>query len=76
MQWLSTTLRLSMQRSLESWYRLTTPEPLPPDDDASDRYETRCQTRLASAMLLVLALLWVAGSPLGAAMLIVFVAGS
>jgi signal transduction histidine kinase len=80
MQWQTTTLRMRMRRSLDGWFRLTTPEPNA-EDETVKWHQIRRQTRLASSILLVLGLLWVAGaplgflSPLGASMIVVFVEG-
>jgi signal transduction histidine kinase/DNA-binding response OmpR family regulator len=80
MQWQTTTLSMRMRRSLDGWFRLTTPEPNA-EDETVKWHEIRRQTRLASSILLVLGLLWVAGaplgflSPLGASMIVVFVEG-
>lgn len=80
MQWQTTTLSMRMRRSLDGWFRLTTPEPNA-EDESVKWHKIRRQTRLASSILLVLGLLWVAGaplgflSPLGASMTVVFVEG-
>src|SRR5260221_12509148 len=64
MQWQTTTLSMRMRRSLDGWFRLTTPEPNA-EDESVKWHKIRRQTRLASSILLVLGLLWVAGAPLG-----------
>ncbi len=80
MQWQTTTLSMRMRRSLDGWFRLTTPEPNA-EDETVKWHKIRRQTRLASSILLVLGLLWVAGaplgflSPMGAGMAVVFVEG-
>src|SRR5260221_12456099 len=64
MQWQTTTLSMRMRRSLDGWFRLTTPEPNA-EDESVKWHKIRRQTRLASSILLVLVLLWGAGAPLG-----------
>src|SRR5258707_6921852 len=80
MQWQTTTLSMRVRRSLDGWFRLTTHEPNA-EDETVKWHEIRRRTRVASSILLVLGLLWVAGaplgflSPLGAGMAVVFVEG-
>src|SRR5712664_814125 len=55
MQWQTTTLSMRMRRSLDGWFRLTTPEPNA-EDESVKWHKIRRQTRLASSILLVLVL--------------------